>query len=125
MKITCRKARDNIDRRLNTKSKKVFYYYFESSIEKKKKKKVLTTCWTSRAITESSSIGVRLFNGGTRAFRTRDDRSLLMPLDDSSASVSINFLTTVLISVVTVEFDRMAVSPADKSTRCSIVRECT
>lgn len=70
-------------------------------------------------------MGVRLFNGGTRAFRTRDDRSLLLPLDDSSASVLTNFLTTVLISVVRVELDRMANSPIERTIRCSIVRECT
>lgn len=56
-------------------------------------------------------MGVSVFNGGARAFRTRDERSLLWLLDDSSASVLTNFLTTVLISVVGIELPRMADLP--------------
>jgi hypothetical protein len=62
--------------------------------------KTLTTCWTSRAITESSSSGLIVFNGGARALRSRDDKSPLVLLVDSSASELTNFLTTVLISVL-------------------------
>lgn len=72
-------------------------------------------------------MGVRLFNGGTRAFRTRDERSLLVLLDDSSASVLTNFLTTVLISVVTDEdsfewLECLGCSIVRANARCRLLR---
>jgi hypothetical protein len=51
-------------------------------------------------MTESSSIGLIVFNGGVRTLRKRDDRSRFLLLDDSSANVFANFLTAVLISVL-------------------------
>jgi hypothetical protein len=51
-------------------------------------------------MTESSSIRLIVVNGGARALRKRAERSILLPLDDSSASVLTSFLTTVLISVL-------------------------
>jgi hypothetical protein len=51
-------------------------------------------------MTESLSSGLIDVNGGARSLRKRDERSVRLPLDDSSVNVSINFFTTVLISVV-------------------------
>lgn len=70
------------------------------------RRKTLTTCCTSRAMTESlQSIGLIGVSGGERTLRRRDERSIRAPLNDSSASVLFSIFTT-RVSFVLVKVSR-------------------
>ena len=61
---------------------------------------MLTTCWMSRARTESSSSGLTGVSGGARTLRIRAEMYLLGRLDGSSATMLTKCRWTVRISVL-------------------------